>query len=143
MWIMTMIHFGLLSLRGGANYWYYHQYADKAAMFDVLQKLGLTAGPLAQGGTAACQHKQKAHSVKSSQLHDSKQLSDCKPSVRLCCAFRHRALNSRFQRQCNLEWALPVVAMRLERATQQRHFVTYRRADHFPLTSNRPETIQV
>jgi Na+/melibiose symporter-like transporter len=43
MWIMTMIHFGILSLRGGANYNYYHHYADKAAMFDFLEKLGLTA----------------------------------------------------------------------------------------------------
>ena len=41
MWIMTMVHFGILSLRGGANYYYYHQYADKAAIFDCLQKLGL------------------------------------------------------------------------------------------------------
>ena len=49
MWAMTMIHFGILSLRGGANYAYYHQYADKAAMFDCLQKLGLTAPPLAPG----------------------------------------------------------------------------------------------
>ena len=49
MWIMTMVHFGILSLRGGANYYYYHQYADKAAMFDCLQKLGLTAPPLAPG----------------------------------------------------------------------------------------------
>lgn len=52
MWIMTMIHFGILSLRGGANYYYYHQYADKAAMFDCLQKLGLTAPPLAPGAPA-------------------------------------------------------------------------------------------
>ncbi|MGA2281349.1 MAG: glycoside-pentoside-hexuronide (GPH):cation symporter [Verrucomicrobiota bacterium] len=49
MWIMTMIHFGILSLRGGANYYYYHQYADKAAMFDFVEKLGLTAPALAPG----------------------------------------------------------------------------------------------
>jgi Na+/melibiose symporter-like transporter len=41
MWIMTMVHFGILSLRGGANYNYYHHYADKTAMFDCMQKLGL------------------------------------------------------------------------------------------------------
>ena len=49
MWIMTMVHFGILSLRGGANYSYYHHYADKAAMFDVVEKLGLTAPAIAQG----------------------------------------------------------------------------------------------
>ena len=43
MWFMTMVHFGILSFRGGANYYYYHQYADKAAMFDCVEKLGLTA----------------------------------------------------------------------------------------------------
>ena len=52
MWIMTMIHFGILSLRGGANYNYYHHYADKAAMFDFLEKLGLTAPALAPGAAA-------------------------------------------------------------------------------------------
>ena len=49
MWIMTMVHFGILSLRGGANYSYYHHYADKAAMFDVVEKLGLTAPAIASG----------------------------------------------------------------------------------------------
>ncbi len=47
--IMTMIHFAILSFRGGANYNYYHQYADKAAMFDCVEKLGLTAPPLIPG----------------------------------------------------------------------------------------------
>jgi GPH family glycoside/pentoside/hexuronide:cation symporter len=41
MWIMTMIHFAILSLRGGANYNYIHHYADKSAMFDAMNKLGL------------------------------------------------------------------------------------------------------
>jgi Na+/melibiose symporter-like transporter len=50
MWIMTMVHFGILSLRGGANYNYYHHYADKAAMYDCVQSLGLTAPALAHGG---------------------------------------------------------------------------------------------
>jgi Na+/melibiose symporter-like transporter len=49
MWMMTLIHFAILSLRGGAHYNYYHSYADKAALFDWLQTLGLTAPPLAPG----------------------------------------------------------------------------------------------
>lgn len=48
--IMTLVHFAILSFRGGALYNYYHHYADKAAMFDVVEKLGLTAAPLAEGG---------------------------------------------------------------------------------------------
>jgi len=49
---MTLIHFAILSFRGGALYNYYHHYADKAAMFDFVQKLGLTAstGAPANGG---------------------------------------------------------------------------------------------
>jgi Na+/melibiose symporter-like transporter len=46
---MTLVHFAILSFRGGALYNYYHHYADKAAMFDVVEKLGLTAAPLAEG----------------------------------------------------------------------------------------------
>ena len=46
---MTLVHFAILSFRGGALYNYYHQYADKAAMFDFLEKLGLTAPALAAG----------------------------------------------------------------------------------------------
>jgi Na+/melibiose symporter-like transporter len=49
MFIMTLIHFAILSLKGGAFYNYYHYYADKAAMYDWLQGLGLTAPPPAQG----------------------------------------------------------------------------------------------
>ena len=40
--LMTLVHFAILSFRGGALYNYYHQYAGKAAMFDCLQTLGLT-----------------------------------------------------------------------------------------------------
>lgn len=47
--LMTLVHFAVLSFRGGALYNYYHQYADKAAMFDFLEKLGLTAPVLADG----------------------------------------------------------------------------------------------
>lgn len=43
MFLMTLFHFAMLSFRGGALYNYYHHYADKAAMFDFVQKLGLTA----------------------------------------------------------------------------------------------------
>jgi Na+/melibiose symporter-like transporter len=49
MFAMTLVHFAILSLKGGAFYNYYHYYADKAAMFDWLQALGLTAPPLAPG----------------------------------------------------------------------------------------------
>lgn len=47
--LMTLIHFAILSFRGGALYNYYHQYADQAAMFDFLEKLGLTAPALVAG----------------------------------------------------------------------------------------------
>jgi Na+/melibiose symporter-like transporter len=49
MFFMTLVHFAILSLRGGALYNYYHHYADKAAMFDWVQALHLTAPPLAEG----------------------------------------------------------------------------------------------
>jgi GPH family glycoside/pentoside/hexuronide:cation symporter len=47
--LMTLVHFAILSFRGGALYNYYHHYADKAAMFDVVEKLGLTAPVLVEG----------------------------------------------------------------------------------------------
>ena len=43
----TVFHFGMLSYRGGAHYNYYHHYADKAAMFDFVAKLGLTTPDMA------------------------------------------------------------------------------------------------
>lgn len=49
MFIMTLFHFAIMSFRGGALYNYYHQYADTAAMFDFLHKLGLTAPALEPG----------------------------------------------------------------------------------------------
>lgn len=52
MFAMTLVHFAILSFRGGAWYNYYHSYADKAAMYDWLQWLGLTAPALAAGQTA-------------------------------------------------------------------------------------------
>ena len=45
MWCWTLVHFAILSFRGGALYNYYHHYADKTAMFDFVQKLGLVAAP--------------------------------------------------------------------------------------------------
>ena len=49
MFAMTLIHFAILSFRGGALYNYYHHYVDQAAMFDVLEKIGLTGATLAPG----------------------------------------------------------------------------------------------
>jgi glycoside/pentoside/hexuronide:cation symporter, GPH family len=43
MFFWTVVHFAILSFRGGALYNYYHHYADKAAMFDWVQKFGLVA----------------------------------------------------------------------------------------------------
>ena len=50
--LMTLVHFAILSFRGGALYNYYHHYVDKAAMFDLVEKLGLTAPALAAGAPA-------------------------------------------------------------------------------------------
>ncbi len=45
---MTLVHFAILSFRGGALYNYFHHFADKGAMFDFLQGLGLTAATQAR-----------------------------------------------------------------------------------------------
>ena len=52
MFCMTFIHFTILALRGYALYNYYHYYADKAALYNWLQGLGLTvaAGAPTPGG---------------------------------------------------------------------------------------------
>lgn len=50
MFLMTLFHFAILSFRGGALYNYYHHYADKVAMYDTLDALGLT-GSSPSGGT--------------------------------------------------------------------------------------------
>jgi glycoside/pentoside/hexuronide:cation symporter, GPH family len=52
MFLMTMVHFGILAFRGGAEYQYYQTYADKQAMFDFIQPLGLTAPALKAGDPA-------------------------------------------------------------------------------------------
>jgi glycoside/pentoside/hexuronide:cation symporter, GPH family len=41
--LMTFIHFTILTMRGGASYNYYHHYADKAALYEAIKPLGLTA----------------------------------------------------------------------------------------------------
>jgi glycoside/pentoside/hexuronide:cation symporter, GPH family len=43
MFFWTLVHFAILSFRGGALYNYYHHYVDRAAMYDVVEKLGLVA----------------------------------------------------------------------------------------------------
>jgi Na+/melibiose symporter-like transporter len=50
MWCWTLVHFAILSFRGGALYNYYHHYTDKAAMYAWLQKFGLVAPPGAASG---------------------------------------------------------------------------------------------
>ena len=49
---MTLIHFAILSFRGGALYNYYHHYADKTAMFDFLDKLALLDETLSSSATS-------------------------------------------------------------------------------------------
>jgi glycoside/pentoside/hexuronide:cation symporter, GPH family len=50
MFLMTMVHFGILSFRGGAQYNYFHHFVDRAAMFDVLDRIGLVGGANGSGG---------------------------------------------------------------------------------------------
>ena len=52
MFVLTLIHFCILAFRGTAWYNYFHHYADKAAMYDWLQSLRLTAPPLPTGTDA-------------------------------------------------------------------------------------------
>jgi Na+/melibiose symporter-like transporter len=49
MFTLTLIHFSLIALMGSAQYSYFNYYADKAAFFDWLEKLHLTAPALAPG----------------------------------------------------------------------------------------------
>lgn len=49
MWCWTLVHFAILTFRGGALYNYFFHYADKAAMFNWLGHFGLVAPPLAAG----------------------------------------------------------------------------------------------
>jgi len=43
----TIFNFAMLTYRGGAHYNFYHHFADKAAMFDFIARLGLTTPDLA------------------------------------------------------------------------------------------------
>ncbi len=52
MFFMTLVHFAILSFRGAALYNYYHHFADKFALYDWVQSLGLTAPALAPGAPA-------------------------------------------------------------------------------------------
>jgi GPH family glycoside/pentoside/hexuronide:cation symporter len=45
----TVFNFAMLAYRGGAHYNFFHHYADKAAMFDFVEKLGLTTPETAKG----------------------------------------------------------------------------------------------
>jgi Na+/melibiose symporter-like transporter len=42
LFVYTVFNFAMLTYRGGAHYNLYHHFADKAAMFDFVEKLGLT-----------------------------------------------------------------------------------------------------
>lgn len=52
MFLMTLIHFAILSFRGRAFYDYYHNYADPRAMYDWLATFGLTGPALTAEGPA-------------------------------------------------------------------------------------------
>jgi glycoside/pentoside/hexuronide:cation symporter, GPH family len=43
MFLVTLLHFSILSFRGSAAYGYYHHYADSHAMYEWLRGIGLTA----------------------------------------------------------------------------------------------------
>jgi Na+/melibiose symporter-like transporter len=49
LFVYTIFNFAMLAYRGGAHYNFYHHYADKAAMFDFIEKLGLTTADLNKG----------------------------------------------------------------------------------------------
>jgi Na+/melibiose symporter-like transporter len=52
MFIVTFIHFALISFQGGAGYQYFTRYADSQASYDVLHHMGLTDSTLQPGATA-------------------------------------------------------------------------------------------
>jgi glycoside/pentoside/hexuronide:cation symporter, GPH family len=52
MFTLTLLHFSLIALMGSAQYNYFNYFADKAAFFDWLQQLGLTAPALAPDASA-------------------------------------------------------------------------------------------
>ena len=50
LFVYTLFNFAMLTYRGGAHYNLYHHFADKAAMFDFVEKLGLTSAGAAESG---------------------------------------------------------------------------------------------
>jgi Na+/melibiose symporter-like transporter len=52
MFVMTLLHFAVISFRGRAFYDYYHNYADLGAMYDWLAGIGLAGPPVAAEGPA-------------------------------------------------------------------------------------------
>ena len=48
MFLWTLVHFAILSFRGGALYNYYHHFADKGAMYDFLDRFGLVGPALVE-----------------------------------------------------------------------------------------------
>jgi Na+/melibiose symporter-like transporter len=51
MFIVTFVHFALISYQGGAGYQYFTRYADSHAAYDVLHSMGLTDPNLKPGET--------------------------------------------------------------------------------------------
>lgn len=49
MFIVTFIHFALISFQGGAGYQYFTRYADSQSAYDVLHNIGLTDATLKPG----------------------------------------------------------------------------------------------
>jgi Na+/melibiose symporter-like transporter len=52
MFVVTFIHFALISFQGGAGYQYFTRYANSQASYDVLHQMGLTDATLQPGATA-------------------------------------------------------------------------------------------
>ena len=52
MFIVTFIHFALISFQGGAGYQYFTRYANSQSAYDVLHTIGLTDSTLRPGETA-------------------------------------------------------------------------------------------
>ena len=48
MFILTLSHFIVLAMRGGTLFYYFQYYVDQGKLFDVLQRLGLTAATRAE-----------------------------------------------------------------------------------------------
>ncbi len=52
MFLLTLVHFAMLAMRGGTMFYYFQYYVNPNSLFDALQKLGLTAaGDGAHTGT--------------------------------------------------------------------------------------------